>query len=129
MLNLDKLAVITLHTVISQLMKGDEAFSPDTPQAGMCVRARVERLGEATQAEVNLARLRQRARRVSRDRDAEVEAEAAGFKGARPRGGHHGRGGFHRQAAPAGSVREGQRSIAQGSHHGCAPSRGSRGRP
>ena len=36
MLNADKLSVITLHTVISQLMKGDEAFSPDTPQAGMC---------------------------------------------------------------------------------------------
>ena len=81
MLNPDKLAVITLHTVISQLMKGDEAFSPDTPQAGMCKFVRVvERLGEATQAEVNLARLRQRARRVSRDRDAEVEAEAAGSR-------------------------------------------------
>ena len=63
MLNPDKLAVITLHVVIGQLMKGEESFSPDAPQAGMCKFVRVvERLGEAVQAEVNLARLRQRSR-------------------------------------------------------------------
>ena len=56
MLNPDKLAVITLHVVVGQLMKGEESFSPDTPQAGMCKFVRVvERLGEAVQAEVNLA--------------------------------------------------------------------------
>ena len=81
MLNADKLSVITLHTVISQLMKGDEAFSPDTPQAGMCKFVRVvERLGEAVQAEVNLARLRQRARISKRDAEAETEEEAAGTR-------------------------------------------------
>ncbi len=63
MLNPDKLAVITLHVVVGQLMKGEESFSPDTPQAGMCKFVRVvERLGEAVQAEVNLARLRQRSK-------------------------------------------------------------------
>ena len=63
MLNPDKLAVITLHVVIGQLMKGEETFSPESPQAGMCKFVRVvERLGEAVQAEVNLARLRQRSR-------------------------------------------------------------------
>jgi DNA-directed RNA polymerase len=64
MLNPDKLAVITLHTVISQLMKGEQMFGdPSEAQAGMCkfVRA-VETLGTLVQAEVNLARLRQRAR-------------------------------------------------------------------
>ena len=64
MLNPDKLAVITLHTVISQLMKGEQMFGePNEAQAGMCkfVRA-VEMLGQSVQAEVNLARLRQRAR-------------------------------------------------------------------
>ena len=81
MLNADKLSVITLHTVISQLMKGDEAFSPDTPQAGMCKFVRVvERLGEAVQAEVNLARLRQRARISKRDAEAETAEEAAGTR-------------------------------------------------
>ena len=63
MLNPDKLAVITLHVVVGQLMKGEESFSPDQPQAGMCKFVRVvERLGEAVQAEVNLARLRQRSK-------------------------------------------------------------------
>ena len=63
MLNPDKLAVITLHVVIGQLMKGEESFSPESPQAGMCKFVRVvERLGEAVQAEVNLARLRHRSR-------------------------------------------------------------------
>ena len=64
MLNPDKLAVITLHTIISQLMKGEQMFGePNEAQAGMCkfVRA-VEMLGQSVQAEVNLARLRQRAR-------------------------------------------------------------------
>ena len=53
-----------LHTVISQLMKGEQMFGePNEAQAGMCkfVRA-VEMLGQSVQAEVNLARLRQRAR-------------------------------------------------------------------
>ena len=32
MLNPDKLAVITLHVVIGQLMKGEESFSPESPK-------------------------------------------------------------------------------------------------
>ena len=71
MLNPDKLAVITLHVVIGQLMKGEESFSPESPQAGMCKFVRVvERLGEAVQAEVNLARLRQRSRVQQQQRRA-----------------------------------------------------------
>ena len=52
-------------------MKGEESFSPESPQAGMCKFVRVvERLGEAVQAEVNLARLRQRSRVQQQQRRA-----------------------------------------------------------
>ena len=40
MLNPDKLAVITLHVVIGQLMKGEESFSPSRPSRHVQVRCR-----------------------------------------------------------------------------------------
>jgi DNA-directed RNA polymerase len=80
MLHPDKLAVITLHVVISELMKGTEAFTPDQPQAGMVKFVRVvERLGEAVQAEVNLARMRKRAR-AQKDADQERNEEMRGVR-------------------------------------------------
>ena len=68
---------MTLHTVIGLLMKGEKTFSysQSEPQAGVVkfVNA-VEKLGEAVQAEVNLGRLRQRAR-YAQDEEAERRRE------------------------------------------------------
>jgi len=86
MLNPDKLAVITLHAVISQLMMGDDRvkFSGDNGQVGKSKFVRVvERLGEAVQAEVNLSRLKQRGKVRPKDpseRERRFREETAGVR-------------------------------------------------
>ena len=66
MLNPEKLAVITLHVAIGELMKGTDRFGVGVTantQSGLAKFVKVvERLGEAVQAEVNLARMKSRAR-------------------------------------------------------------------